>query len=53
MTKEVSKTRKDTSHLFHLIMTILTFGVWGLLVWLPMTLWHKLGPRRKTVTRSK
>ena len=53
MTKEVSKTRKDTSHLFHLIMTILTCGLWGLFVWLPITVWHKTGPRRKTVTREQ
>jgi hypothetical protein len=47
----VSKSRKDTSHLLHLVLTILTAGIWGLLVWLPITLWHKVGPRKKTFTR--
>jgi hypothetical protein len=48
--RAVTKQRKDTSHLFHLIMTVLTGGLWGLLVWLPITVWHKTGPRRKVVT---
>jgi len=52
-TEYVSKTRKSTSHGLHLVLTILTAGGWGLLVWLPMTLWHKLGPRRRTVTRQR
>lgn len=49
----VTKQRKDTSHLLHLILTILTAGIWGLLVWLPITLWHKFGPRSKSVTRYR
>lgn len=44
----VSKTRKSTSHTFHLIMTIITAGLWGLFVWLPIVLWHKFGPRQRT-----
>lgn len=51
MPKAVSKTRKDTSHTFHLILTVCTGGTWGLFVWLPMILWHRYGPRQKTVTR--
>lgn len=49
----VTKERKDTSHLLHLILTIITAGVWGVLVWLPLTLWHKMGPKKKTVTRAR
>lgn len=49
--KAVSKTRRKTSHGLHLVLTICTFGMWGLLVWLPLTLWHKFGPRRRTVTK--
>jgi hypothetical protein len=30
--------RKRMSHGFHLVMTILTGGLWGLLVWLPLAL---------------
>jgi hypothetical protein len=49
--RSVSKTRKRTSHGLHLFLTIVTCGVWGLFVWLPITLWHKFGPRARTVTR--
>lgn len=45
--KTTIKVRKGTSHSFHLIMSILTAGVWAILVWIPLTLWHKFGPRRK------
>lgn len=48
----VSETRKRTSHGLHLFLTIVTGGLWGLFVWLPITLWHKLGPRARTVTRQ-
>lgn len=41
------KTRRDTSHTFHLIMSIITCGIWALFVWLPITIWHKFGPRNK------
>jgi len=43
------KTRKDTNHGLHLVLTILTCGMWGLCVWLPLTLWHRIGPRKKIV----
>jgi len=48
--KAVTKERKRTSHGLHLFLTIITMGVWGILVWLPITLWHKFGPRRKVTT---
>jgi hypothetical protein len=48
----VSKTRKRTSHGLHLFLTIITGGLWGLFVWLPITLWHKMGPRSRTVTHQ-
>lgn len=51
--RSVTKVRKDTSHTFHLIMTIFTGGGWGLLVWLPLTMWHKMGPKKKVVTRYR
>jgi hypothetical protein len=51
--KSITKQRKQTSHTFHLIMTIITAGVWGVLVWLPMILWHKFGPRKKIVTKYR
>jgi hypothetical protein len=51
--KAVTKERRGTSHGLHLVLTICTAGTWGLFVWLPLTLWHKFGPRRKTVTRYR
>lgn len=47
----VAKTRTQTSHTFHLLMTLLTFGMWGIFVWLPITVWHWVGPRRRTYYR--
>ena len=49
----VSKTRRNTSHGFHLVMTFLTGGLWGLFVWAPMVAWHKFGPRQRTITRAQ
>ena len=49
--REVTHSRKRTSHGLHLFLTIITFGAWGLLVWLPLSLWHRFGPKRKTITR--
>lgn len=49
--RAVSKSRKKTSHGLHLVLTICTVGMWGIFVWLPLTLWHKFGPRKRTVTR--
>jgi len=51
--RSVAKTRKSTSHGFHLALTILTGGMWGIFVWAPMILWHKFGPRRRTVTHYR
>ncbi len=51
--RSMRKERRQTSHTFHLILTILTGGMWGLFVWLPITMWHKMGPRRKVVTRYR
>ncbi|MEV3855483.1 hypothetical protein AB0J38_14285 [Streptomyces sp. NPDC050095] len=51
-TMSVTRTKKKTSHTFHLLMTVLTAGVWGLFVWLPMTVWNASGiNKKKSVTR--
>lgn len=47
----ITRDRRSTSHGLHLFLTIITFGMWGLFVWLPITIWHKAGPKRKAVTR--
>lgn len=49
----MQKVRKQSSHTFHLLMTIITFGMWGLFVWLPLVCWHKFGPRKKVVTHYR
>ncbi len=46
----VSRAPKRTSHGLHLFLTIITFGAWGVFVWLPLTIIHKF-QREKTVTR--
>jgi len=51
--RAVTKSRKSTSHGFHLFMTICTCGMWGLFVWWPLTIWHKMGPKKKTVTHYR
>ncbi len=51
--RSVTKVRKRTSHTFHLIMSICTCGVWALLVWFPLAMWHRYGPRRREVTRYR
>lgn len=51
-TRMVTKSPKRTSHTFHLLMTILTAGVWGLFVWLPLTVLHKF-QHEKSVSRIR
>jgi hypothetical protein len=51
--RTVTKSRKQTSHGFHLVMTWLTFGLWGIMVWAPITLWHKVGPKATSVTYTQ
>jgi hypothetical protein len=48
----VTKSPKHTSHGLHLFLTVITFGMWGLLVWLPITIIHKMG-HEKSVTRVR
>lgn len=49
----VTRERKRTSHGLHLFLTIITFGMWGIFVWAPITLWHAWGPKRRTVTEYR
>jgi hypothetical protein len=51
--RSVTMERKRTSHGLHLFLTIITGGLWGIFVWFPLTLWHKIGPRRKVVTKHR
>ena len=36
---------KDHNHILHLILTILTGGLWGLFVWLPLVIFSGLKRR--------
>lgn len=49
----IVKVRTQTNHTFHLLMTIFTCSAWAFFVWIPMILWHKLGPKRKIVTKYR
>lgn len=47
----VTKQKQQTSHAFHLIMSLLTCGLWAIFVWLPIIVWHAIGPRARSVTK--
>lgn len=51
--RAVTRSRKNTSHGLHLFLTIITGGAWGLFVWLPLTIWHRIGRRERTVTHYR
>ncbi|WP_439377882.1 hypothetical protein [Amycolatopsis lexingtonensis] len=48
--KVVSKERHKTANGFHLLMTFITFGTWGLFVWAPLLIWRSIF-KKKTVTK--
>ncbi|MBX6382468.1 MAG: hypothetical protein IRZ07_05760 [Microbispora sp.] len=50
--KSVTKHRglSAKSHMFHLLATVFTCGLWGLFVWLPLWIF-RLFVRRKQVTK--
>jgi hypothetical protein len=48
----VTREPVRTSHTFHLLMTIFTFGIWGIFVWLPITLINSMRTKR-VVTKVK
>ena len=49
-TYSLSEQERPTSHLLHLVLTILTGGLWGF-VWLGVTIWNKSGNRQRVYTR--
>jgi hypothetical protein len=40
--KVVSKERHNTAKGFHRFMTCITFGMWGLFVWAPLSIWRSI-----------
>lgn len=51
--KTVMKVRRDTSHGFHLMLTLFTCGMWAFTGWPIMILWNKFGPRKRAVARTR
>jgi hypothetical protein len=52
MSKTITKSKRHTSHTTHLILTLLTGGVWGVCVWAPMTVLNMM-IKEKSVTYSR
>ena len=52
MTTTVTKTRKQTNHVLHLILTICTAGAWGVFVWAPITVYNSMR-HDKAVSRTR
>jgi hypothetical protein len=50
--RTVTLTRVPTRHGLHLLLSVLTLGAW-VPVWAVLTVWHKIGPRARAVTRSR
>lgn len=46
--RSVPRRPDHTGHTTHLFLTIITAGVWGVIVWLPLTLRHKRRHARRT-----
>lgn len=51
--REVTKTKKRTSHGLHVFLSIITCGVWAITGWPIAWAWNTFGPRKKTVTRYR
>lgn len=51
-TRAVTKQRKKTNHLLHLVLTIITFGLWAP-VWLVVHLSHRWGRKERVVTEYR
>jgi hypothetical protein len=47
----VTKVPVRTSHTFHLLMTLLTCGLWALFAWIPITIINSMR-REKHITRN-
>lgn len=52
MAKSVVKERYQTGHSRHLFLTMITCGMWAP-VWIAMVIKNKLGPRKRTVVRTR
>lgn len=48
----VTYVPRKTNHTFHLVMTVLTGGIWGVCVWLPIGIINSMS-REKIVTKQR
>lgn len=46
----VTRYRKDTAHTFHLIMTLVTMGMWLILIYGPLLIWRSLFKKKQVTT---
>lgn len=51
--KIVTKTRHETRHGLHLVLTVLTCGLWAVTGWPLAWAWNVWGPRRATTTYGR
>lgn len=51
--KTVTKERRETRHGLHLVLTVLTVGVWGVTGWPIAWAWNRFGPRKATTTYAR
>jgi len=50
--QSVTRVPVKTNHVLHLILTILTAGVWGVLVWLPLGLINSMRSKKQVTYYS-
>lgn len=50
---QITKDRRETRHGLHLVLSILTCGMWAVTGWPIAWAWNRFGPRRKTVTHYR
>lgn len=51
--KTTIRERRDTRHGLHLILTVMTCGMWSLIGWPVAWAWNKFGPRKRTTIRTR
>jgi hypothetical protein len=51
--RTVTKSRRETRHGLHLLLTLCTFGVWAFTGWPVAWAWNRFGPRRVTTTYAR
>jgi hypothetical protein len=52
-TSSVHYEKQPMAHTMHLLLTILTCGIWGVFVWLPLGLAHSMSRGRKVTTKYR